>query len=256
MTANSHCIQCFGANATGNIFRVRRIFKAPRTSHHPYPKTFVRLITFVLHFPHQNRIRYRLIHKIGIMKSIRRCRTHAYRHLYRKRSLENRVFCPPMVGIGIQAQTIPIAFQADAAPDGIPHLGNRDHRTVKTFRQIDRTVVSDYFTGSVLFLPSGFDGFWPAIHHGHIVCPGHFRRPILRRNDFHSLEILSEHLPECRCPIGNAFAQSRTVANCFVQNLYIRRTADIQDFQRLFFYFIRCTTHLHTAYQQQYAQTK
>ena len=45
-----------------------------------------------------------------------------------------------MVGIGIQAQSRPFSFDADAAHDCIPHLGNRDHRTVKSFREIDRKI--------------------------------------------------------------------------------------------------------------------
>ncbi len=163
------------------------------------------------------------------MKSIRRCRTHAT-VIFTEKSLENR-FLPANGGIGIQAQTIPIAFQADAAPDGIPHLAivtigrqnfpaNRPHCGKRLLYR------------SVLFLPSGLM-LLAAIHHvtSYARTFPASNPPPQRLSQSGNTVGASPRMP---LSDRNAFAQSRTVANCFVQNLYIRRTADIQTFNGCF----------------------
>ena len=144
------------------------------------------------------------------------------------------------VGVGIEAEAVPVVFCSYASAYRLACFGNGDDRTVEIVGEVAgiddfREVAVD---GDVA---TGFKRLWGSVDDGDVVVVRHLIVVIISLHCFYCGEILVEVFLPCCGTLDNASFVCRGVVSSYAKGFHVGMSANVKHFQIGLLYLSRCS---------------
>ena len=144
------------------------------------------------------------------------------------------------VGVGIEAEAVPVVLHSYSSAYRLACFGNGDDRTVEIVGEVAgidvfRKIAVD---GDVT---TGFKRLWASVDDGDVVVVRHLIVVIISLHSFYRSEILVEIFLPCCGTLDNASVVCRGVVSTYAKGFDVGVSANVKHFQIGLLYLSRCS---------------